>query len=171
MWVPIPGWSARYEINAYGEVRSLDMTVGARNGKTAVRIGRKLALARNTNGYAVVTLTNGTDRPQFLVHRLVARTFLGECPQGLFVLHTDGDKTNNHYLNLKYGTQAENVADTGRHGHQLRGAEHPMAKLDVDAVKVIRGSSKSGPELARLFAVTSAHIWSVRHNRCWKHVV
>ena len=82
------------------------------------------------------------------------------------------DSKNTTFWNIiVWDKQAENVADTGRHGHQLRGAEHPMAKLDADAVKVIRGSSKSGPELARLFAVTSAHICSVRHSRCWKHVV
>jgi len=52
---------------------------------------------QKSNGYLRVTLTDGTNRPQISVHRLVARAFLGECPLGLHVLHADGNKTNNHF--------------------------------------------------------------------------
>lgn len=169
-WKDIPGWGMRYQINEHGSVRSKDMVVGAKGGKTAVRKGRILASVQKTNGYLAVTLTDGTNRPQIGVHRLVARTFIGECPIGLHVLHGDGNKTNNHFKNLRYGTPAENVADTDRHGRQRRGSQSANAKLDDDAVKHIRESNRNGAALALMYGVTPAHISSVRSRRTWKHV-
>jgi hypothetical protein len=168
-WVPVPGWELRYEISEYGNVRSKDMSVGAKGGKVAIRKGRELALVLKTNGYLAVTLTDGVSRPQVSVHKLVARAFKGECPIGLHVLHGDGDKMNNHFTNLRYGTPAENVGDAARHGRRLRGSSHPMAKIDEDDVRMIRASAKSCRELARLFSVTPAHISSIQRNRVWKH--
>jgi hypothetical protein len=169
-WKDIPGWETRYEISEYGDVRSKDMVVGARGGKTAVRKGRMLSPAKKTNGYLAVTLTDGLNRPQISVHRLVARAFVGECPIGLHVLHGDGNKTNNHFTNLRYGTPAENVADTNRHGRQRRGSQSANAKLDEDAVRHIRESNRDGITLAKMYSVTNAHISSIRSRRTWKHL-
>ena len=169
-WVDIPGWEDRYQISEFGDVRSKDMVVRAKGSAAATRKGRTLALVRKTNGYLCVTLTDGKNRPQISVHRLVARAFLGECPLGLHVLHGDGDKTNNHYTNLCYGTPAENVADTARHGRQRRGAAHPMARIDDDAVRVIRASARSAKEVASWFGVSSSHVHAIRKGRVWRHV-
>lgn len=168
-WVDIPGWP-RYEISEYGNIRSKNMIVGAKSGKTAVRKGRTLALARKTNGYLAVTLTNGSARPQICVHRLVARAFIGEAPIGLHVLHSDGNKTNNHYSNLRYGTEMENAVDTLKHGRRKFGKRHPNAKLDEDAVMHIRTSNRSGVVLAKMYGVSKSHISSVRRGRSWKHM-
>lgn len=50
-------------------------------------------------------------RKQFLVHRLVARTFLGPAPSPAHnhVNHKDGDPSNTHETNLEYLTASENV--------------------------------------------------------------
>jgi hypothetical protein len=146
------------------------MVVGAKGGKTAVRKGRVLSPVKKNNGYLAVTLTDGVNRPQIGVHRLVARAFVGECPIGLHVLHGDGNKTNNHFTNLRYGTPAENVADTNRHGRQRRGSQSANAKLDEDAVRHIRESNRDGITLAKMYNVTNAHISSVRSRRTWKHL-
>jgi hypothetical protein len=169
-WRDIPGWETRYEVSEHGDVRSKDMVVGAKGGKTAVRKGRVLSPVKKNNGYLAVTLTDGVNRPQIGVHRLVARAFVGECPIGLHVLHGDGNKTNNHFTNLRYGTPAENVADTKRHGRQRRGSQSANAKLDEDAVRHIRESSRNGITLAKMYGVTNAHISSVRSRRTWKHL-
>jgi hypothetical protein len=100
-WVDIPQWELRYEISEYGDVRSKDMQVKAKSGAVAIRKGRVLAPVRKNNGYLCVTLTDGVNRPQISIHRLVARAFIGECPIGLHVLHGDGDKANNHFTTYK----------------------------------------------------------------------
>jgi hypothetical protein len=169
-WVDIPQWELRYEISEYGDVRSKDMQVKAKSGAVAIRKGRVLAPVRKNNGYLCVTLTDGVNRPQISIHRLVARAFIGECPIGLHVLHGDGDKANNHFTNLRYGTPADNHEDTKQHGHRLYGNKHPLAKLDEDAVFHIRNSNRNGAELAKMYDVTRAHISSVRRRRIWKHI-
>jgi hypothetical protein len=169
-WIDIPGWEARYQISERGDVRSKDMVVGARGGAVAVRKGRVLTPVRKINGYLCVTLTDGKNRPQISVHRLVARAFLGECPIGLHVLHCDGDKANNHYTNLRYGTPAENVNDTLRHGRRRAGVTHPMAKLDDEAVLHIRGSNRNGAALAAMYGVSREHVSAIRSRRVWKHI-
>jgi len=168
-WVDIPGWETRYSISEYGHVRSKDMVVGAKSGATATRKGRLLTQVLKNSGYFAVTLTNGVDRPQITIHRLVARAFIGECPIGLHVLHNDGDKLHNHHSNLRYGTPAENVADTAKHGRQRAGAAHPMAKLDEDAVRHIRTSKRNNMFMAALYQVTAAHISAIRRNKAWQH--
>lgn len=43
------------------------------------------------------------------LHRIVAETFLGECPNGFVVDHIDHDKLNNSIDNLRYISNAENL--------------------------------------------------------------
>jgi hypothetical protein len=171
IWNDIPGWEERYLISEFGDVKSKDMIVRAKGGVTATRKGRDLKLVKKTNGYYCVTLTNGNDRPQVSVHRLVARTFIGECPLGLHVLHSDGVKSNNHYSNLRYGTPADNHADTLAHGHRLFGVDIPTSKLDDDKVRYIRESDESALNLANKFNVCKGHIYQIRRNKVWKHVL
>lgn len=55
------------------------------------------------DGYAKVSLCDGNGGiKKFLVHRLVAEAFLGDCPDGYQVDHADGNRANNDILNLRY---------------------------------------------------------------------
>ncbi|CAE7947076.1 unnamed protein product [Symbiodinium sp. KB8] len=65
------------------------------------------------DGYHAVTRAGR----KFLVHRLVAGTFLGEPPSpGMQVNHKDSDRGNNHVDNLEYVTAAQNT----QHAHAQR---------------------------------------------------
>ena len=44
------------------------------------------------------------------VHRLVYEAWVGEIPEGMTVDHIDGDKSNNHYTNLRLLTPEDNAA-------------------------------------------------------------
>ena len=48
-------------------------------------------------------------RRHFIIHRLVAATYLENTNNDPIVLHLDNNKTNNHYTNLKWGTIQENT--------------------------------------------------------------
>lgn len=64
-----------------------------------------------------VYLTNQGETKRVLVARLMCRAFNGPPPvEGLFVLHNDGDPTNDAPENLRWGTHKENCADRTRHG-------------------------------------------------------
>ena len=51
------------------------------------------------------------------IHHLVAEVYIGPRPEGLNVLHKDDNRYNNHWSNLEYGTQSQNLKqayDRGR---------------------------------------------------------
>lgn len=63
------------------------------------------------NGYFRVTLNLGSRKSAKteLVHRLIARTFLGEAPTSSHqVNHKNGDKSDNRVENLEWVTPSEN---------------------------------------------------------------
>jgi hypothetical protein len=170
IWLPIPKW-VRYEISDAGFVRSRDMIVRAKGGAVAIRKGRDLSLVQKNNGYWAVTLTAGDERKQECVHRLVALVFHGPPPhKNAHVLHNDGDKNNNAANNLRWGSPADNHADTERHGRRLKGERHPHAKLTEAAVRNIRNSDLDASALALQHSVTREHVWAVRSGRVWSHV-
>lgn len=68
------------------------------------------------NGYLAIVLHKGGDTKTKYVHRLVLESFTGPAPEGMECLHIDGDKTNNHLDNLRWGTRQENILDIVRHG-------------------------------------------------------
>jgi hypothetical protein len=76
---------------------------------------RKLKQSITKNGYKVITITCNKKSYNFLVHRLVAMAFLELPKEKLTVNHKDGNKHNNHYLNLEWATMLEN----NRHARKL----------------------------------------------------
>lgn len=51
------------------------------------------------------------------VHAIVAECYHGKRPDGLDVLHGDGDCLNNRPENLRYGTELENQMDRKFHAY------------------------------------------------------
>lgn len=60
---------------------------------------------------------------------MVLRAFVGEPPAGHECRHLDGDRQNNALDNLAWGTRAENVADTIRHGRHSNRADRMLEVL------------------------------------------
>lgn len=108
-WRPVVGHEGRYEVSSCGQVRSLP-----RPGVPKARVLRQWT----QYGYPSVNLSCGSrdQRENRPVHVLVAAAWLGPRPDGLVIRHLDGNSRNNDVRNLAYGTPAENVRDTVRHG-------------------------------------------------------
>ncbi len=106
-----------YEVSDRGRVRSIDRYVrGGRGGWRFVEGVNRKAHIKDGYVYLGLRLNNSSTR-QVRIHRLVAATFIGPCPAGMEVLHINGVRDDNRPENLRYGTRAENVDDTIRHGH------------------------------------------------------
>lgn len=80
---------------------------------------KRAKFSDNGNGYLVTGIFDGVKaRPQ-PVHRLVAWAWIGlPSSKHLQVCHYDGDKLNNHYKNLRWGTIRDNADDRLRHGDE-----------------------------------------------------
>lgn len=102
-WVSIPGWQD-YEISTAGHIRRV-----VNNHYVVMKpwIGPE---------YYVIRLSNNNQAKDYLVHRLVAETFIPNPDNKPQVNHIDGDKLNNDVDNLEWVTESENMQhayDTG----------------------------------------------------------
>lgn len=70
---------------------------------------KHLKCSINNMGYPSVCLYNENGGKFFLVHRLMAETFLHIIENKKFVNHIDGNKANNILCNLEWCTHKENM--------------------------------------------------------------
>jgi hypothetical protein len=133
-WRPIVG-HVGYDVSNLGRVRSWRSP-----GKTPGLADHphQMKLTPCVHGkYAIVTLAE--PRKKRYVHDLVAEAFVGDRPVGRpYVAHWDGNGLNNAVTNLRYATNAENMADKIRHGTTNRGERCGTRKLSWAEVKQIR---------------------------------
>lgn len=130
------------------------------------RVFVELVASPSDHGYRTVKVRSETIRR----HTLVAETFVGPRPSGQGVRHLDGDPGNDDPDNLVWGTQAENGADTVRHGRSTRGPKNARAKLTDDQAREIkrrRAAGESGRTLALEFNLTEASICDLHKGRTW----
>lgn len=163
-WRPIPGYDL-YDVSSLGRIRSW-----------AVRgwMGRRAATAKirwpvkSNDGHLRIQLGKGG--PHFGVHCLVALAFHGPRPSREVCRHLNGISDDNRAENLVWGTLRENGQDAHAHGAMSHGSDHAAAKLNDDAVRLIRTSSESVSALARRFQVSRKAIAQARSGRTWTHV-
>jgi hypothetical protein len=108
MLYPIPGYEGLYSVTEDG------MVYGHKRQKfLGLRYGRC--------GYVRYILWREGKPKEHPAHRIVARVFHGDpvSPANL-ALHNDGDKTNNHKDNIRWGTPLDNMLDKVAHGRSNR---------------------------------------------------
>ena len=110
VWVDIQGYERRYQVSTFGRVKSLART---RRGKSNCEVPVPeiiMALTpKKDNGrtkpYVEVRFRNGGLRTErcksFLVHRLVAATFIKPLEKGEQVDHINGLHSDNRVENLR----------------------------------------------------------------------
>lgn len=171
IWKDILDYEGLYQVSNLGRVKSLGRIVPRAGRLGAYRVRERiLAAGPNSDGYPMVQLSKlGSVRPA-KVHILVMRAFEGPCPEGHEVLHRDGDRSNPAFVNLRYGTRKENMADAVAHGTVV-GPNNGNAKLSLDQVREIRAAFNGmTEEFAKRFGVTAFTIRNVRAGRTYKDV-
>lgn len=105
-WRAVEGFEGLYEVSNFGEVKALERYV-ENNGGMQHRSERILK-PNLTGRYSSVVLCKGGKIYPYLIHRLVAETFIPN-PQGKPVVdHIDTITRNNVVSNLRWVTISEN---------------------------------------------------------------
>lgn len=161
----IPGYDGYYVSN-FGRVFSNR----PRNGK-----GGKPGALRELKSFLCSKgryLQFGIEGKKFLIHRVVALAFIGQCPDGCEVSHIDGNSHNNMACNLEYVTHKENERMKLIHGTDFSGDRNPQSKLLPSQICEIRQRLKQAKrgearKLAKQFNVSESTISLIKKNKRW----
>jgi len=133
VWKDIPEYEGLYQVSNLGQVRSI--------GRATTK--GKILKPDEVNGYLRVMLSKNNIRKNFLVHRLVANTFICEMDDTMQVNHKDFNRKNNTPKNLEWVTRKENVNHFRRskkakvRDEKFMGLNNPKVKLSLDEISLI----------------------------------
>ena len=173
-WVPIKGFENLYEVSNRGNVKSIPTITYNSNGRPYTRKGRLLKPA-SKNGYKRVILFSKSKQKSYLVHRLVALSFIENPDNKPYINHIDGDPSNNILENLEWCTPKENVDHAIKTGlSNVKGSNHGSSKLTEREVVEIRNLYRSKKynqrEISENFNITQALVSMIIGNKIWNHI-
>lgn len=96
IWKPILNYENHYEVSNFGKVRN-------------IKTKKLLSPFKNNSGHLKVNFCVNGCKSKDYIHRLVAVHFHPNLYGHAIVNHIDGNKENNHWLNLEWCTQSDNI--------------------------------------------------------------
>ena len=144
--------------------------------------GRKAALTKRwhelkqrqyPNKYKYVSFKENGKWRNFMVHRLLAQTFIPNPAALPFVCHVNDNRQDNRLTNLKWGTRDDNTKDAIRNKKFLIGELMPTSKLTVGEVRIIKQLlklSKAKRLIAKRFNVSPATIYAIAKGYNWRSI-
>jgi hypothetical protein len=145
-WLPINGYEGIYEVSNYGKVRVLDRAIPIPNGATRFQEPRELVSDVNEKGYPRVSLSTDGKTVKFLIHILVAKTFIGNPNNYPEVNHIDGNKMNSIVTNLEWCTKEYNI----HHSIEI-GLKTGFTKEQIEYLKSLFNAGANPKDLATEF--------------------
>lgn len=125
IWRGIPGFEGYYQASTFGRIKSLPRY---RHHNSSII----LKPSKMPNGYLQVSLYSPkSTKNRWLVHRLIAITFLPNIYNKPHVNHIDGNKTNNMIENLEWSTMSENIM----HSYYILGHSGKTAAREIMCVE------------------------------------
>lgn len=173
IWKPILGYEGYYEVSNLGEIRSLDRWMKhSRVGFFSKKLGKikEKVIDPKGCGYYYVGLYKNSVKKTFRVHRLVAKAFIPNPENKLYVNHIDNNGLNNKVENLEWCTAQENSHHMVKQGRSLTGETHPNSKLGIEQVREIKKSLLPKHQLAKSFNVSRRTIQLIQNGTNWSKV-
>ncbi len=124
-FVWIKGWEGTHKISNYGTVLSF------------VKKNVAVIKPRLVDGYHNVMIFRNLWAKTFKVHRLVAMHFVPGYKPWLTVNHKDLNKMNNHFTNLEWMTNAENLKHAWR--NQVYAKLHDGRRKPIIGTHIVTG--------------------------------
>lgn len=122
-WMPVKGFEGYYIISNYGVLMSLDRAITRSDGMVLNCKGKALNPSITKDGYLRTMLSKPGKSKSYLIHRLVAESFIPNPKNKRTVNHKNGIKSDNKAINLEWATDRENIKHSfdvlGRKGTNL----------------------------------------------------
>lgn len=121
-WKPIKNYP-NYDVSTCGRVKNQS---------------RQILKPYGNQGYVMVTLYKNKHKKTFLMHRLVALTFMPNTETKTDVNHIDHCPSNNHLINLEWSTRGENI----KHSHTKVSRKRLRCHSVCEVIKTDTGDLK-----------------------------
>lgn len=156
-----------YFINEYGKIVAIDGTI------MKFYTNKYLSCDYDITSYRSKYILNG----EYYVHRIVARIFLPDgYKENLVVNHKDGNKKNNHYLNLEWCTSSENLKHAYDNNLKKKklGEDNVKSKLKeedvIEICKLLLYERKSCKEISKIYNIDDSSITDIKNKKTWTHL-
>jgi len=182
IWKSVTEKGFTFNVSNNGNIRTMPgVTSFKRTKNNKTQIGnffykaRELSQCKASNGYMEVACRRDGVRKKFSVHRLVAFAFVPGHFANATVNHINGNKLDNRPENLEWVTLAKNTELQWETGLvNIRGENHPSAKLTAKQVRIIRKSLQLGltcGEVAALCNMSQTLIELIKKGVRWNSVI
>lgn len=108
IWKDILGYEGLYQVSTLGRVRSVDRAI-YQQGRIVNYKGVLMTPYIMKNGYTAIRLSKNGKKHNYLIHRLVAISFVKNANNEMYVNHIDENKTNNNADNLEWCSREYNI--------------------------------------------------------------
>ncbi len=165
-----PTRAVNYYISDYGRIKVVNKLTGSER----LIKGSKL----KWGSISLNIKLEGNRNKSFHVHKFVALNFVErEEESKKFVMHKDGDKTNNHYKNLEWLTRAElteRLRERGDYSIEKLKEKGMEIKMTESKVKMLKKRLKEGKTkrkiLAKQFGITMTQLKRIESGENWSQV-
>ena len=158
-WRPILGYEGHYEVNNFGDVRSLSRVVKRGTTGDVTKLGQPLRPHLTPKGYLRVQLQKDGVGKAHMIHRLVAMAFLGAPQEREQVNHKNGDKQDNYLGNLEWVSPSGNLQHAYDEGLREPNVKYIVHCEEEDLTTI--GTQKMVVELIkRGYNATTGGVWS-----------
>ncbi len=150
-----------YKINEYGDIYSIHSK-------------RILKFREDKDGYLRISLQTIDGRGTFLVHILVANTFLQPPTNNikdLTVDHKDSNIKNNYYKNLRWMERGENSSIRKIKPKGEINGQHILTEKDVlEICELLIKNKMSLKEIGDLYNVEKSTISNIKRKKAWSYL-
>jgi hypothetical protein len=130
--------------------------------------------ASNPRGYGKFTVHAHSKHFSVLAHRIAYLVFVGDVPDGMFVMHTCDTPSCINPKHLVIGTPSDNVQDKVRKKRHRVGSAAPFAKLtELQALEIRRLASEPNANrsaIARQYGVSHTVVHLIQRGKKWRHL-
>ena len=167
IWKPIKDYENLYEISNLGRIRSKDRVVYQKNRwndnlSRFLYKGKLLNTKIEENKYVQVHLCKNNKQKRYLVHRLVAETFIPNPENKEQVNHINCNKNDNRVENLEWTTPKENTQ------HAIKNNRKKITTIKINQYDLNGNFIKqwdSMVEVAKKYNTTKQNIWLCCNNK------
>lgn len=173
IFLPIPSYEGLYEISNYGIVKRLPAIIHLKNNTKRLQPG-KIKQPTKRNYLSVYLYKEGIGK-EYLVHRLVAITFIPNPLNLPQVNHKDGNKFNNRVDNLEWCTPFQNTHHAMNTGlRDTHGENNPAAVLTEEIamnIKYLKNCGYSFKYIRNKYSIFKYDtLYDCYHDRTWNFV-